>query len=75
MNIDSETNPSLVLLIEQKKRFRDHVRSMSPTEKIRQLELLQKRYYELLKIREANGGRPIPDDWQKWAKAQESLRK
>ena len=35
-------------------------------EKIRQLELLQKRHYELLKAREENGEREIPEKWRKW---------
>lgn len=54
----------------RKKNFRTFTRNLSPTEKIRQLELLQKRYYELLKAREAGGGRKIPEKWQKWRKAQ-----
>ena len=64
---------SLEHLIESKKKFRRHVRKMSPTEKIRQLELLQRRYYTLLVDREANGGRCVPAEWQRWAQAQREI--
>ena len=54
----------------RKKNFRAFTRNLSPTEKIRQLELLQRRYYELLKAREENSGRKIPEKWRKWREAQ-----
>jgi hypothetical protein len=54
----------------RKENFRRFTRNLSPTEKIRQLELLQRRYYELLKAREENGGREIPEKWRKWRAAQ-----
>ena len=54
----------------RKGNFRAFSRNLSPTEKIRQLELLQRRYYELLKAREENGGRKIPEKWRKWREAQ-----
>ncbi len=54
----------------RKENFRAFTRNLSPTEKIRQLELLQRRYYELLKVREENGGRKIPEKWRKWSDAQ-----
>ncbi len=54
----------------RKEGFRAFTRNLSPTEKIRQLELLQRRYYELLKAREENGGRKIPEKWRKWRDAQ-----
>ena len=50
--------------------FRRYTRSLSPTEKIRQLELLQRRHYNLLKSREENGGRKIPKKWQRWHESQ-----
>lgn len=75
MSSISDTNPGIAALQRQKDRFRDHMRSLSPTEKIRQLELLQQRYYELLRIREANNGRPIPSEWLKWAEAQRRLKR
>jgi len=53
----------------RKENFRKFTRSLSATEKIQQLELLQMHYYELLKAREKNGGRPIPEKWRKWQKA------
>lgn len=53
----------------RKKIFREHLRNLSPTEKIEQLVILQHHYYELLSIREKNGGRPIPERWRKWYKA------
>lgn len=42
---------------------------LSPTEKIRHLEILQRRYYAILEAREQNNGRPIPERWKKWHKA------
>lgn len=71
-NIGSDMN-SLEQLIESKKNFRRRVRAMSPTEKIRQLELLQRRYYSILVDREANGGRPVPPKWLRWAEAQREI--
>ena len=38
-------------------------------DRLRQLEALQEQSYEILRIREANGGKPIPPEWQKWAEA------
>ncbi len=61
---------SLEQLIKSKENFRRYVRGMSPTEKIRQLELLQQRNYRLLVDREASGGRPVPPAWKRWAEAQ-----
>ena len=54
----------------RKSNFRRFTRNLSPTEKVRQLELLQRRHYELLKAREENGGRKIPEKWRKWRDAQ-----
>jgi hypothetical protein len=69
MNTDFE-NEAIEDLNRRKKKFRAFTRNMSPTEKIIQLELLQKRYYKLLKASEENGGRKIPEKWQKWRDAQ-----
>jgi len=73
MNIDSKINQTITRLREKKRRSRERIRAMSPTDKIRQLELLQARYYELLTIREASQGKAIPADWEKWANAQRDL--
>jgi len=64
---------SLKHLIDSKKRFRQHQRDLSPTEKIRQLELLQRRYYSIIADRERNGGRPIPAEVKRWAEAQREI--
>ena len=56
-------------LTQRKKRSREFLRSLSPEEKIAKLVELQEQYYQMLKIREQNGGRKIPDRWQKWYKA------
>jgi hypothetical protein len=66
---------SKALLAEQKKKYRMYARNMPLIERLRQLEELQERSYEILRIREANGGRPIPEDWKRWARAQEALKK
>ena len=67
---NSKANPSLRLLLEQKQRFRNYARNMPLRDRLRQLETLQEQSYEILRIREANGGKPIPPAWQIWAKAQ-----
>lgn len=61
------------LLAEQKKEYRARVRSLPLSDRLRQLEALQEQSYEILRIREANGGRPIPEAWRRWAKAQADL--
>ncbi len=50
----------------RKKTAREHLRSLSPAEKIAKLVDLQEHYYQTLVAREANGGRKIPAKWQKW---------
>ena len=47
----------------------NYLRSLSPAEKIAKLIQLQDQYYQMLKIREENSGRPIPERWQKWYQA------
>ncbi len=69
MNTNSEKE-AIEDLKRRKNNFRVFTRNLSPTEKIRQLELLQWRYYELMKAREENGGRKIPEKWRKWREAQ-----
>lgn len=56
-------------LTRRKKSFRRYMYGLSPTEKIKHLELLQHRYYAVLEAREKNGGRSIPERWRKWRKA------
>ena len=53
-------------LKERKKASHEFLRSLSPTEKIAKLIELQEQYYEMLKVREQNGGRAIPEKWRKW---------
>ena len=60
---------SIEELKRRKRVFREHLRNLSPTEKIERLVELQHHYYELLSIREENGGRPIPEKWRKWHRA------
>ena len=56
-------------LTKRKKVSREHLRLLSPTEKVEKLVQLQEQYYQMLLIREQNGGRPIPEKWKKWHKA------
>lgn len=56
-------------LTERKKVSRQYLRALSPAEKIAKLIQLQEQYYQMLKIREENGGRPIPEKWRKWHRA------
>ncbi len=56
-------------LQKRKKTSREYLRSLSPLEKIEKLVNLQEQYYQMLLIREQNGGRPIPEKWRKWHKA------
>lgn len=70
MNTDFEQE-TYKALKRSKERLRRYVRNLSPTEKIQQLELLQKRYYEIVKERELNGGRKIPEYLQRWREAQD----
>lgn len=73
MNLDSESNPGLALFLEQKRTYRDRVRNMSLSDRLRQLEALQEQSYEILRIREANGGSPVPAGWRRWAEAQDDI--
>ncbi len=50
----------------RKKSSREFLRNLSPSEKIAKLVELQEQYYEMLKLRELNGGRAIPEKWRKW---------
>lgn len=75
MNSNSEADPGLALFLEQKRKYRIHVRGMSLGDRLRQLEALQEQSYEIMSIREENGGMPVPEGWKKWAKAQEALKK
>ena len=60
------SNSQIAELTRRKGASRSYLRSLSPDAKIAQLMALQERYYEMLSVREANGGRPIPEKWQKW---------
>lgn len=59
-------------LTKRKNISRSYLRSLSPEAKIAQLINLQERYHEMLSVREANGGKPIPVKWQKWYTARHS---
>ncbi len=50
----------------RKKHSREFLRNLSPEEKIAKLVELQEQYYAMLKAREQNGGRAIPEKWRKW---------
>ncbi len=67
-NFEQETYKALE---RSKKRLRRYILNLSPTEKIQELELLQKRNYEILKELEKSGGRKVPELWQKWRSAQD----
>ncbi len=56
-------------LTRRKRISREYLRSLSPSEKIAQLVALQEKYYQMLLVREQNGGRPIPERWRKWHEA------
>ena len=58
------------MLSARKKAYRSYVRGLSLTERLRQLEALQEQTYEILRIRAANGGRPLSRGWRHWASAQ-----
>lgn len=53
----------------RKKASREFLRNLTPEEKIAKLVELQEQYYEMLKVREENGGREMPEKWRKWHKA------
>lgn len=73
MDFDSELNPGLALFLEQKAKYREHRKGLSLSDRLRTLETLQDQSYEILRIREANGGTPIPSDWRRWAEAQSDI--
>lgn len=56
-------------LMRRKKTSREFLRNLSPSGKIAKLVELQEQYYQMLKTREQNGGRAIPEKWRKWHKA------
>jgi len=58
--------------LERRKRIsRSYLRSLPPLEKVKRLVQLQEQYYQLLAIREQNGGKPIPERWRKWRTARQ----
>jgi hypothetical protein len=75
MNLNSETASGLALFLEQKRKYRIHARNVPLGDRLRQLEVLQEQSYEIMSIREANGGMPVPEGWKKRARAQEALKK
>lgn len=73
MSIKSEVDPSLKLFLEQKRKYRVIARNAPLSDRLRQLEALQGQSYEIMRIRELNGGKPISHGWQRWAQAQRDL--
>ena len=69
MNEFDEQNEIIFNLIFCKQFTRGYLRSLSPLEKVEKLVQLQEQYYQMLFLREQNGGRPIPEKWRKWHKA------
>ena len=67
-------NEIIADLTRRKKILREYLRSLSPSEKISQLVVLQERYYQMLVVREQNGGRPIPEKWRKWHNARYEVK-
>jgi hypothetical protein len=63
------TTSSTTELSRRKRISRQYLRSLSAKEKIEKLAQLQGQYFQFLSIRAANGGKPIPDEWQKWYRA------
>lgn len=61
---------SKALLAEQKLRYRAYARNLPLLDRLRQLEELQEQSYEILRIREANGGKPVSAGWKRWAASQ-----
>lgn len=53
----------------RKQISREYLRSLSPLEKIEKLVQLQEQHYQMLLVREQNGGKPIPEKWRKWYQA------
>ena len=73
MNLNSDTDPSLKSFLEQKQRYRIYAGNLPLEDRLRQLEALQQQSYEILRIREVNGGKPVPPDWRRWAEAQNDI--
>ena len=48
---------------------RAYLRSLPLEEKIARLIDLQEQYYSMLALRDANGGKAIPEKWKKWRAA------
>jgi len=70
MKNQNKLQPEIIADLKRRKKIsRKYLRSLSPTEKIAQLAVLQERYYQMLFAREKNGGCPIPEKWRKWHKA------
>lgn len=64
---------SKTLLSEQKRKYRAYTRSLPLGERLRQLETLQEQCYEIMRVRESNGGQPVSKGWLRWAEAQKDL--
>ena len=58
----------------RKVESRAYLRSLSSDEKVARLVQLQEQYFSMLKIRAANGGKQIPESWQKWFTARHGSR-
>ena len=54
---------------------RAYLRSLPLEEKIARLIDLQEQYYSMLALRDANGGKAIPEKWKKWRAARSISKK
>jgi hypothetical protein len=72
MNNKQMSDAATADLERRKKVSRRYLRSLSPIEKIEKLFELQNQYYQMLVIREQNGGHEIPKKWRKWHDARSS---
>ncbi len=70
MNSNSRANPAFASFLEEKRRYRTFARNLTLGERLRHLEALQEQSYEILRVREENGGKPVPTGWRRWAEAQ-----
>lgn len=66
-------NEILTDLKSRKAASRDYLRSLSPEKKIEMLFHLQDQYFQFLEAREKNGGKPVPERWQKWDRVRRGL--
>lgn len=70
MNDKSELQDAVIEDLKRRKMIsRSYLRALSPEQKIAHLAVLNEQYYQMLSIREQNGGPPIPERWREWHRA------